>query len=217
MNENIVVVLSGGKGVRFGDSTPKQYHKVLGRDVISYPIKAAQKSKLCGHVVVAASEEYIEYLSQTYGVECCMGGDTHNRSVKNALDYVQLKYPDCEKILFADSARPFISGELIDEYFPYLDHYDSVITAQKITDSLGYEGVRFTSRANYYLIQKPEAFLFKTLYDNFDAESECTAVVQQMPQGSRIMKYFKHHQNLKITGPADILIAEQLMRMRGDN
>ena len=38
---NIVVILSGGTGVRFGGKIPKQYMQLCGQDVISYPINAA--------------------------------------------------------------------------------------------------------------------------------------------------------------------------------
>jgi 2-C-methyl-D-erythritol 4-phosphate cytidylyltransferase len=209
---NILVILSGGKGERFGGTVPKQYQKLNGKEIIAYAIEAANKSKLTDAVVIAANSEYTDYLKKQYHIHVTGGGDTHNKTVKNALDFTAEHFPDCEKIVFLDSVRPFVTAELIDEYFTLLDEYDSVITAQKITDSLGKRGVPFTDRKDYFLIQKPEAFRFKPLYSCFNAESECTAIVQQMPPESRRMEYCNFRSNMKITYPEDLFIAKQLIK-----
>lgn len=208
---NVTIILSGGSGARFGSDTPKQYHKLCGRDVIAYPIAAAQQSQLCNHVIVAAHKPYIKYLDDTYGIECCQGGATHNETVANALRYVADVHPDCCHILFADSARPLVTSELLDKYFIQLEDFDAVITTQKITDSLGKDGEQFVDRTGYYLIQKPEAFRFAGLSRVFDANSTATAIVQQLQPDARIDCCFDMGNNIKVTLPEDIAIAEALL------
>jgi 2-C-methyl-D-erythritol 4-phosphate cytidylyltransferase len=207
---NISVILSGGTGERFGGELPKQYQKLSGKEVIYYAVKALNLSKP-DKIIIAASPEHMERLRNAYNVECVKAGQTHNESVKNALDYIALNYKNCDKVLFADSVRPFIEPNMINEYFDLLDFHDGVITAAAITDSLGKEGEDFVDRHEYYLIQKPEAFKFNMLYSCFDGNSKTTAIVQQLPKNADVFKHFITNNNMKITYPGDLALAEYLM------
>lgn len=211
---NLSAILAGGIGKRFNSSTPKQYMQLCGEDVIFYAIRALKQSSKSDQLVVVANDPYREYLRKKYNVRCVEGGQTHNRSVKNLLDYVKVNYPDCEKILFADSVRPLITSKLADLYFDLLDSYEAVITAPEITDSLGKVGEQFVDRTDYFLIQKPEAFQFEKLYRCFCGDSEMTAIVQQMPRDTNIKRYDQFPINLKITYPHDLMLAELLLQRR---
>lgn len=208
---NITVIISGGVGERFGSSEPKQYVSLLGKSIIEYVIETAKKSVDTDRIVIAAALEYHERFKQYYGVECCASGETHNKTVRHAIDYIAENYADCKKVCFVDSVRPFVTPDLIDTHFGFLDDYDAVITAQKITDSLGNGNRTFVNRDDYFLIQKPESFKFTIIKDSFSDVSQTTAVVQQMPAGSRIKNFFWLENNLKITYPQDLLIAQALM------
>jgi 2-C-methyl-D-erythritol 4-phosphate cytidylyltransferase len=209
---NITAILSGGKGERFGSTLPKQYHNLAGEEVIAYPINAAKSSENGGKIVVAAAPEYADDIRERYNVDVTASGETHNQTVKHILDNVRENYPDCEKIVFLDSVRPLVTAEIVDTFFALLDDFDGVITAGHITDSLGYADRMFTDRADYYLIQKPEGFRFDPLYNCFDAKSPCTAIVQQLPAGTKIKKYFEFRKNLKITYPEDLEYAEFVLK-----
>lgn len=211
---NIGVVLSGGVGVRFGCELAKQYQSICGKEIIGYVVEAMKKSSEIEKIIVVAGKVDMDRLQATYDVECAVAGDTHNASVKSSLDFIHKNYPACKKILFSDAARPFLDAVTINRYFKFLDEFDGVITARHITDSLGYEGESFTDRSKYFLIQKPEAFRFDLLNRYFSGESCTTAIVQQLPQGANIKKYFDIKQNLKITYYEDLFLAEYLMRMR---
>lgn len=211
---NISVILSGGIGVRFGAELPKQYQLLVGREVIGYAVDAINQAAASDKLIIVAAEDDIQRLKSTYGIECAKAGNTHNASVKSGLDYIRLHYPGCRKVLFADAARPFLETKTVERYFAVLDDNDAVITTQKITDSLGKEGSIFVDRAEYFLIQKPEAFRFDLLYSSFSINSTATAIVQQMPYGSRIHKCFDQGKNLKVTYPDDLLLAEYLMEIQ---
>ncbi|MDR2132596.1 MAG: 2-C-methyl-D-erythritol 4-phosphate cytidylyltransferase [Clostridiales Family XIII bacterium] len=209
---NVTVILSGGSGVRFGGETPKQYQMLLGEEIIAYAVRAAKASALTDRILIVAQREHTERLAYAYGVECAEAGATHNASVKSALEYVKPRCPACENVLFADAARPFLTAERIDECFGLLEDCDAVITARRITDSLGREGEAFTDRSLYYLIQKPEAFRFRMLCERFDADSPCTAIAQQLPPEANVRKRFGTENNMKITHPEDLFLAETLMK-----
>ena len=213
---NITIILSGGAGERFGGEVPKQYALLDKQEVIAYPITSAQDSVKTDKIIVVAHETYAGRLTTQYGIECTRGGRTHNESVKNALDYIAENEYDCENIVFLDAARPFVTAKIIDKYFELLSDHDAVITAQHITDSLGKVGEQFVEREDYFLIQKPEAFAFHLLYKYFDAASPVTAIIQQIPAEAKLYKCFDVKQNMKLTYPNDIKIAEQLLELRGE-
>jgi 2-C-methyl-D-erythritol 4-phosphate cytidylyltransferase len=209
---NISIILSGGNGLRFENNLPKQYNLLCGKEIIGYVVNSLRQSSKNDKTVIVSAEKDMARLSADYEVECAICGNTHNASVKSGLDYIKSHYSDCEKVLFADAARPFIASNTVDEYFALLDDFDAVITAKHVTDSLGRDGEQFIDRSPYYLIQKPEAFHFDILYDCFSSNSPATAIVQQMPRKAAIKKYFITGHNMKITYPDDLLFAEYLMR-----
>ena len=209
---NISLILSGGSGTRMGSDLPKQYQLLAEKEVIAYTIDALKSSLFVNEVVVVAANEYIEKIADRYDVYTVTGGDTRNASLGNGLEYIAKNFPMCEKVFINEAARPFITTKLVDEYFDLLDQYEAVITTQPITDSLGKEGEAVTDRSQYYLIQAPEAFRFKSLYEHFNAESPITATVQQLPSQSKIYRNFVFRNNIKITYPEDLILAEQLMR-----
>lgn len=215
---NIGVILSGGSGSRFGGKVPKQYCILNGREVIRYTIEALRQSDMIQEIVIVMDQkEYLENSLQIHSVHRIIGGDTRNASLYHALTYIKMKWPDCEKVLIHEAARPFLKKEIVDTYLEKLDTVDAVITTQHITDSLGRTGQHVVDRNEYYLIQAPEAFRFQLLYENFSPESTITATSQQLPEGAAVEHYYDFENNMKITYPKDLYLAEHCMRMEKED
>lgn len=211
---NIAMILSGGSGSRFGSDIPKQYNILNGKEVIGYSIDALKNSNNTDAILAICDSSYKQHLTSKYGIVCVEGGSSRNDSLRRGLEYIKNNYPDCSKVFITEAARPFLTSELVDRYFEFLDEYDGVITTQHITDSLGKFGEKVTLRDKYYLVQAPEAFRFNPIYKGFKADSLITATSQQLPDGCTVMNYFDFKNNIKITYPEDLIIAEQLMKMR---
>jgi 2-C-methyl-D-erythritol 4-phosphate cytidylyltransferase len=210
---NISVILSGGAGTRFGGGLSKQYQLLLGLEVIAYSVRALKQSALTDRILIVAGQDYVEQLASDYSVTCIAGAASRNGSLRKALEFIHDNFPECKHVFINEAARPFLTAEMVDTYYRYLDDFDAVITAQHITDSLGREGETITDRAAYYLIQAPEAFQFGLLYKYFSADSAITATVQQLPLNRKVKKYFDFKHNIKITYPEDLLYAEHLMKL----
>lgn len=214
---NIVAILANGVGNRFGSNIPKQFHKVNGKMVIEYVIKSILDSESLDKLVIATNVEansvYLADICSENNIDLIDGGDTRNRSLKKVIDYIDNAY-DCKKLIVCDAVRPMITGGLIDSYFDYLNDNTAVVTAQKITDSLGSYDFQKVDRERYYLMQSPEAFDFPTLRDSFDSESHLTEVTQQLPENSKIHLYFDFNNNFKLTYPADLKYLEALVKAR---
>lgn len=217
---NIVAVLANGVGSRFNSNIPKQFHKVNGKMVIEYVIDSIISSNRTDKILIATNIEansvYLADICADNNIDIIEGGETRNKTLKNALDYIDKNY-DCRKLIVCDSVRPMITGELLDDYFDYLNDYAAVVTAQKITDSLGSYNFQKVNREDYYLMQSPEGFDFRLLADSFDENSPLTEVTQQLPEDSKIKLCFDFINNFKLTYPADLKYLEALIKDRDNN
>ncbi|MBE6999455.1 MAG: hypothetical protein E7428_04655 [Ruminococcaceae bacterium] len=214
--KTIGIILAGGIGSRFGADKPKQYCTILGHEMIWYSIEAFRQAKTIDDFIVVVDEKEMQSgrLSREYGVTLVQGGNTRNRSFKNALDYIYEHYPNCEYIIENNAACPMITPELIDRFITLLEEYDFVNTAYKITDALGSYTNRIANREDFYLIQAPDAYRFPLLYRYFDENSELCHPAHQLPLSTREYRYFDYTDNYKVTYPDDIKIVEMLMERR---
>lgn len=211
---NAAVILASGVGNRFNDPVPKQYHLIKGRPVIEYAISACLDSKLADEVIVVARREYLEQLSQKYGVTTVEGGQERNISFRNAIDYIKQNYSHCEKVVVVDAVNPLVTSAMIDKFFNYLEEYDIALTTSRIPTSLGCYDTERVDRSRFYSIQNPQAYKYEMLYEYFDADSAYTVIAHQMPEDSKIKLCWDFKDYAKIIYPHDIPIVEALLDYR---
>lgn len=214
--KNVGIILSGGIGARFGGDRPKQYYELSGKEVIWYTVDAFRRAETVDDFfcVVDENEKKLGHIEKEYGIKTILGGKTRNWSFKNALDYIKGTYPDCEKIIENNAACPMITPNIIDDFMNLLDEYDYVNTAYKITDALGSYKDRIANRDDFYLIQAPDAYHFEQIYKYFDADSPLGHPAHQLPMDFTECRYFDYPNNIKITYPGDIEMAELIMKRR---
>lgn len=182
----VVLILGGGIGKRFGTVLPKQYNLIDGKPVIDYVIEAALQARQTDRIVVVCDPQYSNhsrYMNQGQ-VEIVPGGAERYDSLQNGLNYIERHY-DCQKLCILDAVAPFVYPELIDDYFERLDTADAVITCQKITGSLGNYTFDPLDREDYYITQSPEAFRFPLLLAHFDPHFPSTELAWQLPKDSK--------------------------------
>ena len=210
---NIIIIMSGGVGNRFGANIPKQYCLLNGRPVIDYVIDAAKGSKVADKVVVVCDPsciDYSEYLKNS-GFDFAVNGKERLDSLKSAFDHIQANYPECERIIILDAVAPFVTSELIDDYLTKLDDNDAVITCQKITGALGNYAYDPLDREEYYMTQSPEAFRFKTLMPYFTTTFPSQELAWQMPRETKKYLNFEFKNNLKLTYDFDLKYASYML------
>ena len=88
----IAIIPAGGKGLRSGLATPKQYLKVNGKELIVYTLQTFQKNKIINRIIVTAEPEYFSLLLKLvkkYKLSkvklIVEGGNTRQHSVFNAV------------------------------------------------------------------------------------------------------------------------------------
>ena len=211
-NENVLVILAGGKGTRFHGDVPKQYTRIAGKKLLDYSIEEMSRSRQTDQLLVVLDDSPEEIGAvRARGLSVVPGGKDRAHSFQNALDHVKEKLSGCKKIIFHEAARPLVTSDVIDHYFELLEEYDYVESCKKINDSLGSYVLERCRREDYYLIQAPEAYRFSTLLQYYDCESEIYFAAHQFPSFIRGCQYFDIPYNIKLTSPEDLVMIEYLI------
>ncbi len=159
-----VIIVAAGMSQRM-DGINKQFLSVDGLPVIVRTLINFQKSEYISKIIVVTKDEDIKTvkslckdngISKLFGVVA--GGETRHKSVLNGI--TALNSTD-KTVLIQDGARPFLSGEIIKNCVLALKHYDSVLVAVKVTDTVkkaknGKFVEKTLDRKDLYLAQTPQ-------------------------------------------------------------
>lgn len=106
-----LILLSAGKGIRFGKSTPKQYLMFSGKPMIVHSMENIDDIKEIEEVVVVCSPESVDlikgYISSYHLTKKYIfvnGGETRQESVYNGL-----KQASCSNVVIHEAARPLVT------------------------------------------------------------------------------------------------------------
>ena len=213
---NIVIIMSGGVGARFGATIPKQYNLIAGKPVIDYVIDAVQESASVDRIVVVMDKQWKGYSERIGEIDCDIVENGQERliSLFNGLKFIHENYA-CEKVVVVDAVAPFLYGKLVDDYFDKLDNYDAVITSQKITGGFTDVYDSKLDREKYIITQSPEGFKFDLLWNNFDLTFPYQETAGMLPKGSKRFYNFDFKNNLKLTYDFELAYAEYALANLG--
>lgn len=217
-----VIVVAGGKGVRMGTELPKQFLPVGGRPVLMHTLERFYRYDPEINLILVLPRE-----QQTYWRELCVqkgfsvpyrladGGKTRFHSVLNGL-----KLTDTDGLIGVhDGVRPFVSVEVIERCFREAELTGTAVPVIGLVDSLRHllpEGSSVVAdRSLYRLVQTPQVFratlLHKAYEQPFTASfTDDASVVESMDQVVTLVE--GNRENIKITTPLDLKLAELLCR-----
>ena len=200
---------------------PKQFMSLNRLPVLMHTIKAFHDSRPGITIYVALQSDWTFYWQQlckelrfTIPHRITGAGETRFETVKISLQEI----PSQGFIAIHDGARPLVSKDLIDRCFTEASSHGNAIPFIPVAESLReiYEfGNRPVNRENFVIIQTPQVFLaeiIKLAYevDYLPAFTDDASVVES--QGLAIQLIEGERNNIKITLPADLLIAEALTK-----
>jgi 2-C-methyl-D-erythritol 4-phosphate cytidylyltransferase len=221
-SKNYAIIVAGGSGSRMHSSVPKQFLLLNGLPVLMHTINAFYNCIAQIHLIVVLPADSHEYWNElcaehsfTIPHELVSGGETRFHSVKNGLGLIN---DDDAIVAVHDAVRPLITCEIIDESYECAAKYGNAIVAIKSRDSVRQiKDNRSISlvRDEIYLIQTPQTFqsaqLKKAYLQPYQANfTDDASVVEQT--GVNINLIGGSYQNIKITFPEDIAIAEFLLK-----
>ncbi|MGN6292722.1 MAG: 2-C-methyl-D-erythritol 4-phosphate cytidylyltransferase [Chitinophagaceae bacterium] len=214
------VIVAGGSGTRMGASIPKQFMLLKDKPVLYYSIKAFVDAYPDLQVILVLPVEYMDMGQEIIDayfdkdrIRITAGGDSRFQSVKNGLELVEE-----EAVVFVhDGVRCLLSGDLIRRCYTMAMETGSAIPVVPSKDSirmLTEEGNEAVDRNLVMLVQTPQVFHSKILLPAFqidykDKFTDEATVVEAY--GLKVSLVNGEENNIKITRPVDMLLAEKLL------
>ena len=211
----VALVVAAGRGERLGSPGPKAFVMCGGRPLLEWSIDALKAVPEIGHIVVALPAG-VEAPAGTSGVP---GGEERSHSVRAALHHTLAGDP----VLVHDAARPLLTPEIVRACLDGLGDADAAIAAAPVADTIkegeGGRVVRTLDRSRLWAIQTPQVFRREALeralaqpHDVLAAATDDAALVEAMGGTVRLVESTR--ENLKVTTPGDLLVAEALLAGR---
>ena len=213
----VALLVAAGRGERLGSSGPKAFVRVGGRPMLEWSVDALRAVDAITEVVVALPPG----VTAPHGTVGVTGGAERSHSVRAALHAA----PPCDVVVVHDAARPLATPELIQACLDELAEHDcdAVIAAAPVADTIkeasGGEVVRTLDRRDLWAVQTPQVFHRDALERALgvgDAElaaaTDDASLIEAFGGTVRVVASPGH--NLKVTTPADLHLADLLLRAR---
>lgn len=231
--DTCAIVVAGGVGSRFGDPRGKQYVELCGLPIACWAVLALDRAPSVGHiVVVCAPEREDEMCSDVLGrlrlrcpVTIAHAGATRQESVYSGLCAVPGR-AGFSLVAIHDAARPLVRTQDVERCIARVRGDESIagaICAVPSTDTLklveGGTIVATPDRSFYWCAQTPQVFRTKAIvsahraaiWDEFVGTDDASLVERH---GGRVVCVKSSRDNIKVTLPEDLAIAETLLQRR---
>ena len=221
-SKHTILIVAGGRGTRMGGPQPKQFLELAGRPVLMHTLEAFDRWDASARLIVVLPEDQIDtwkrlceahVFSRIHRVVA--GGETRFHSVRNGLGAVASN----GLIAVHDGVRPLVAPSVIAACFAAAADGGAAVPVVPVVESVrevdADGGSRPVDRTRLRVVQTPQVFRADVLraayclpYDpRFTDDAsvvEASGVAVRLVPGNR--------ENIKLTTPMDLLLAEQLMR-----
>jgi len=227
------ILLAAGSGSRMKSTVAKQFMSVAGKPLIWYALQAIEQSQIiddCILVTGAADVPYVKKeIVERFGftkVTCVIaGGSERYYSVYEGLKVIR----EDGYVFIHDGARPFLTENILHDLLGAVQQYRACVAAVpskdtvKIADGDGF-AVSTPDRQLVWNIQTPQVFERGLITEAYDKLISCQGELEsgqlRVTDDASVVELFTDckvklvpasYQNIKITTPEDIKIAETLM------
>ena len=212
------IITAGGTGNRMHADIPKQFLLLNNLPILMHAVKAfAAFTENIWVTLPAPHIPYWQKLIQEYQFDIphiiVQGGNTRFDSVKNAVALL----PDDGLVAVHDGARPCITQDLIQRCFLHAATHNNAVACIEADSSLRQKinnGSLSVNRSDFWVVQTPQVFTCKTLKLAYNQTylpqfTDDASVVEHM--GIPIQCVQGDNNNIKITRPIDIFLAQQIL------
>lgn len=226
MEKCTAIVLAAGQGKRMNSKIQKQFLEVKGYPVLYYSLKVFQESPLIDEMILVTGENVLSYCREKivdkYGFtkvkKILPGGKERYDSVYAGL----LACEDCDFVFIHDGARPFISEEILERGLEGVRETGACVVGMPSKDTVKLAENGFVKetpeRSSVWTIQTPQIFsysLIRKAHENIRRKDMSgitdDAMVVEQETGAKIRLATGSYQNIKITTPEDLAIAESFL------
>ena len=225
MAQRGVIIVAGGSGRRMGGSLPKQFMMLGNEPILARSINRIHEALPAAEVVVVLPKEHIELwknIAARFEVaehKIACGGEERFHSVLNGL---QALSEEVEYIGIHDAVRPLVSKKLIIKLMLEAEKNAAVIPVVAPPDSyrkVEGELSHIIDRSTLRIVQTPQIFQASVLRKAYEQEfspafTDDASVVEMA--GHKITLVEGERENIKITTPVDMTIAEAIIAMQDE-
>jgi len=218
----VALIVAAGRGERLGSGRPKALVSVAGKAMLEWSVSALRAVAAVERIVVALPPG--ELAAAPPGTVAVAGGEVRSQSVREALRAC----PDGDPVIVHDAARPLAEPQLFVRTLDELARSgcDAAIAAAPVSDTIKEVGVdgrtvtRTLERARLWAVQTPQVFRREALERVLrDASDELLAVATDdawlIERAGGVVRVVQSPpENIKITTPADLHVAELLLSER---
>ena len=217
------VIVAAGSGIRMGGTLPKQFILVNNKPVLYYSLQAFLNAFADMQIILVLPVDYMDLGQEIIDayfdkdkIRITAGGETRFQSVKNGLELVEE-----ESIIFVhDGVRCLLTENLIHRCYASAVETGTAIPVIISKDSVRIvndEGNDAVDRNKVMLVQTPQTFHSKILLAAYQIDykekfTDEATVVEAF--GLKVALVEGEQNNIKITTPLDLLIAEKLINDR---
>ncbi len=219
------ILLMGGQGTRFSSTSPKQFHKLGGKEVYLHTLETVLKNEYIDEVILVVPFEWMEEVRvkiSTYSekpIHIARGASQRQGSSWQGL---LAAGPKTDIVLIHDAVRPFVTNEILNANIEQAAIHGAANTCIPTFDTMNIQdGKGFVEtipdRSKFLRGQTPQTFTYSLIMEaHLDAASrnelemtdDCSLV---LPLGIHPVIVKGSESNIKITTEIDLFLAEQLL------
>lgn len=230
MAKNSAIILAGGSGSRFGGEEPKQFANLTGKPIIEHTLDLFEHHPDIHSIYIVSNSDFV-YKCKTivrnkkYGKvkKTLPGGETRQDSSCIGVEAVD---EDVENVLIHDVVRPLVGEKLINQILNKMNSFSAVTVAVSSSDTIvevNRDSIiqSVPERQGLMRVQTPQAFkleLIKKAHSlakekNIRGSSDDCSLIVHFGLAD-IFVIAGSTENLKITHPRDIIVAEQIIKLK---
>lgn len=217
MPKKFALIVAGGSGNRMQSAVPKQFLEIKGKPVLMYTFEAFMRFDPDIEFILVLPKPQIAYwknLCQKHAFEISYqlahGGDNRFQSVQNGLDQIK----DDGIVFIHDGVRPLVSEKTIENCYLETRRTGNALPVISPSESVRYadeNGNEAVDRSKFFLVQTPQTFrtsIIKQAYASAQHENFTDDASLLEHTGHQINLVEGNRENIKITWPEDLIIAE---------
>lgn len=222
---NVAVILAAGSGTRMKADKSKLLLEVGGTTVIERCVKTFLSVSAVNEVIVVCREGDIDAFEEVlskYEISYCFGGKTRQESVTNAVEVID----DCDLIIIHDGARPLVTAKEINDTIEMAKKHGAAAVGVPVKDTIkvtdkNMQITQTPDRSKLVAIRTPQIFNFAMYKEalevanrnGLDFTDDC-ALIENVDKPVFVVT--GEYDNIKITTPEDIPLAESIISRRGE-
>jgi len=227
--KTIAIVPAAGTGERMGIDRKKPYLLLNQRPLLYYTLTALDSIPSIAQIIVAVApgderfcqQQVLEKFHFNKSIQIIPGGSSRQESVRRLLERVP---EDAQLVLIHDGARSLITPELLEQAIAETRVWKATVLAVPVKDTIKSANdtlqiEKTISRERLWAIQTPQTFERSVIREAHQRASQegfigtdDAALVERM--GVQVKIVMGSYDNIKITTPEDLIVAEALLKNR---